>query len=81
MAANDRPRILSNRIKHLWGSRLILWQENRHIVKSVTAIFAPVPFTGFVRRQHSPYGWSKRFNYITKTRRTWYRVYSFFRVH
>ena len=78
---DQRPHILSNRIKNLWGSRLVLWQENRHITKTTLAIFAPVPFTGFVRRAHAPWGWSRKYSYITKTRRNWYRVYKFFAQH
>lgn len=81
MATEARVHIWSLRVKNLWGSRLLLWQENHHMYKTVLAIFAPAPFTGFVRRHTYSSGWSKRYNYITKTRRNWYRVYKFFAAH
>jgi hypothetical protein len=81
MKQQEHMRILGKRVKSLWGSRLIEWQENRHILKRTICRFAPAPINGFARRPRSPYGYSKRFNYIYNRRITWFKVYKFLASH
>lgn len=43
--------------------------------------FAPVPYSGFCRKPHKPWGYGKNYNYIHTKRRTWFRIYKFLQNH
>jgi hypothetical protein len=65
----------------IYRDMVITATEEHVFIPGALNVFAPAPFTGFVRKPKKPYGYGKSFNYIHTKRRTWFRIYKFLQNH